>query len=260
MTEPADRPRGARPATVPGQALFPVNLNLDQKPVLVVGGGMVAARKAASLVRAQARVTVVAPAAVAAIADDPDVRWQRRPYRRGEAASYRLVVTATNDPAVNAQVRHDAEAANVFVNAADDPANCTFTLPAVVRRGDLQIAVSTSGRSPALARWLRQRLDRDLGSGYCALLDLMAEVRAEAKTVHGTSEVAGWDEALDDGLLELIRSGRVGEARARLRHSLGLDHRAEGSSAPAKAAGTGTGRAGTASDAVPPAPELAAAS
>ena len=216
-------PALAEPATVPGQALFPVNLNLAQKPVLVVGGGDVAARKVAGLVRAQARVTVVAPAAVAEIADDPDVRWQRRPYRRGEAASYRLVVTATDDPAVNAQVHHDAEAANVFVNAADDPANCTFTLPAVVRRGNLQIAVSTNGRSPALASWLRRRLDRDLGSGYCALLDLAAEVRAEAKAVHGTSEVSGWDEALDDGLLELVQAGRTGEARARLRGCLGLD-------------------------------------
>ena len=210
--------------------LFPVSLNLTQKPVLVVGGGPVAARKATSLVRAQAQVTVVAPEAVAEIADDPDIRWQRRPYRRGEAASYRLVITATDDPAVNAQVHHDAEAANVFVNAADDPANCTFTLPAVIRRGDLQIAVSTNGRSPALASWLRRRLDRDLGSGYCNLLDVVADVRAEAKAVHGTSEIAGWDQALDDGLLELVQASRTGEARARLRRYLGLDpERAEAS-------------------------------
>ena len=205
-----------------GQPLFPVNLNLADKPVLVVGGGPVAGRKAASLLLAQARVTVVAPNAVADIADDPDLRWQCRPYRRGEAASYRLVITATDDPAVNAQVHLDAEAANVFVNSADDPANCTFTLPAVVRRGDLQVAISTNGRSPALASWLRRRLDRDLGSGYSALLDLLAEVRTEAKAVHGTSEVPGWDEALDDGLLDLLRAGRAVEARARLRHCLGL--------------------------------------
>ena len=205
-----------------GRPLFPVNLSLAHKPVLVVGGGPVAARKAASLVRAQARVTVVAPNAVAEIADDPDLRWQRRPYQRGEAACYRLVITATDDPAVNAQVHHDAEAANVFVNSADDPANCTFTLPAVVRRGDLQVAISTNGRSPALASWLRRRLDRELGSGYSALLDLLAEVRAEVKAVHGTSEVHGWDEALDDGLLDLLRAGRTAEARARLRHCLGL--------------------------------------
>ena len=206
-----------------GQPLFPVNLSLAQKPVLVVGGGPVAARKTAGLVRAQARVTVVAPSAVDEIADDPDVRWQRRPYRRGEAASYRLVITATDDPAVNAQVHHDAEAANVFVNSADDPANCTFTLPAVVRRGDVQIAVSTNGRSPALASWLRRRLDRDLGSGYSALLDLLTEVRAEAKAVHGTSEVPGWEEALDDELLDLVRAGRTAEARSRLRDCLGLE-------------------------------------
>ena len=207
---------------------YPVNLLLAGQPVLVVGGGPVAARKVEVLLRAGARVTVVAPAAAASIVERPEVTWLRRRYQPSEADTYRLVVTATNDPAVNARVAADCEAANVFVNSADDPANCTFTLPSVARRGDMQVSVSTGGRSPALARWLRQRIERELDSGYETLLDLLAEARAEARNTFGSSEVAGWNTALDDGLLGLVRVGRTDEARTLLRRHLGLDAPADG--------------------------------
>ena len=182
-----------------------------------------AARKADALMRASAVVTVVAPTAVDAISEHPEISWEQRLYRRGEAGSYRLVVTATNNPAVNSLVARDCEAANVFVNSADDPANCTFTLPSVARRGDLQVAVSTNGRSPALARWLRRRIEREIDSGYAALLDLLAEARVEAQVLFGTSEVPDWQAALDGGLLELVRVGRIEEARSLLRRHLALD-------------------------------------
>ena len=201
---------------------YPVNLCLDGQPVLVVGGGPIAARKVEGLLEAGACVTVVAPAAVGAISENPEVVWQRRAYRLDESRSYRLVVTATNDPAVNSLVARDCEAANVFINSADDPANCTFTLPSVARRGDLQVAVSTGGRSPALARWLRKRIEREIDTGYATLLELLAETRQEAKAAFETSEVPGWEAALDSGLLELVRVGRTVEARSLLRRHLGL--------------------------------------
>ena len=204
---------------------YPANLLLTGQSVLVVGGGPVAVRKVEALLEAGARVTVVAPAAAASIVEQPDVTWLRRGYRPPEAGSYRLVVTATNDPAVNAQVARDCEAANVFVNSADDPANCTFTLPSVARREHLQVTVSTDGRSPALARWLRRRIEREIDSGYTALLELLSETRAEARAAFGTSEVPGWEAALDGGLLELMRVGRVDEARSLLRRHLGLNGR-----------------------------------
>ena len=201
---------------------YPVNLLLAGQPVLVVGGGPVAARKTQALLQAGARVSVVAPTAATAITEQPEVTWLRRSYQPPEAGSYRLVITATNDPAVNAQVARDCEAANVFVNSADDPANCTFTLPSVARREHLQVTVSTDGRSPALARWLRRRIEREIDSGYTAVLELLTEARTEAKAAFGTSEVPGWEAALDRDLLELVRVGRVGEARSRLRGHLGL--------------------------------------
>ena len=201
---------------------YPVNLELSGQPVLVVGGGPVAARKAAGLKSADARVTVVSPTAVREISADPDVRWLARPYERGEVSEYRLAVTATDDPEANAAVKADGDAANVFVNSADDPSNCSFTLPAVARRGDLQITVSTGGRSPGLARWLRQRIEGQLDEGYEGLLNLLSEARAEARATLGTSEIPGWDTALDDGLLELVQQNRTTEARERLHDHLGL--------------------------------------
>lgn len=202
--------------------MYPVNLDLAGRPVLVVGAGRVATHKVTGLLRAGARVTVVAPEAHTAIAESPSLRWHRREYRRGEAASYRLVVTATNDPAVNGQVFRDGEAANVAVNSADDPDRCSFTLPAVVRQGDLQLTISTGGHSPALATWLRRRFEHDLGPEYGELLEVLASNRAELRLLEGTSENQGWQTALDDGLLDLIRAGRRGEAQARLRTHLGL--------------------------------------
>lgn len=201
---------------------YPVNLDLTGRPVLVVGGGPVAARKVAGLLRAGAHVTVVAPTAVREISDDSDVRWFRREYRRGEIASYRLGITATDDPEVNARVANDAEAAGVFVNSADDPANCSFTLPAVARSGDLQLAISTNGRSPGLARWLRRRYEREFSAGYDQLLDLLSETRSEARDRFGTSEVEGWDDALDADLIGLVQAGRIEDARTVLRETLGL--------------------------------------
>lgn len=203
-------------------ASYAVNLDLAGLPVLVVGGGRVATRKVAGLLRAGAAVSVVAPEAVPELADDPDVRWFERPYQRGEIASYRLGITATDDPDVNAQVAADGASAGIFVNSADDPDNCSFTLPAIARHGDLQVAISTNGRSPGLARWLRRRYERELSGGYDQLLDVLSETRTEARATFGTSEVPGWDDALDADLLGLVRSGRIEEARTMLRGALGL--------------------------------------
>jgi len=204
---------------------YPVNLDLVGRSALVVGAGAVAARKVHGLLAAGARVTVVAPEAVpelAEAADDGRIRWHQRTYRRGEVASYRLAVAATGDVGVNGQVYWDAEAAGVWLNAADDPERCSFTLPAVVRRDDLQVAVSTNGRSPAVAAWLRRNLEATIGPEHAALLALAAEVREDLRAEAGTTETPDWEVALDDDLLDLLRSGDVDSARLRLRRALGL--------------------------------------
>jgi len=200
---------------------YPVQLDLRGRRALVVGAGPVAAHKVDGLRRAGAVVTVVAPDAVPEIAGAADVRWHRRPYRRGEAASYRLAITATDDPVVNRQVARDGEAANVFVNSADDPANCSFILPAVLVRGDLQVSVSTNGRSPAFARWARRRIAELLTDVHASALDVVSDVRDDVRAEIGTSEVDGWDEILDDPrFLDLVAAGRLDDARRLVRSGL----------------------------------------
>ncbi|HKA83455.1 MAG TPA: bifunctional precorrin-2 dehydrogenase/sirohydrochlorin ferrochelatase [Acidimicrobiales bacterium] len=208
--------------------VYPVNLIVDGRRCLVVGGGPVALHKVRGLVEAGARVTVVSPDLDPGIAELADgavggggqVVAEARPYRSGEVAGYRLVVAATGDPAANQQVYDDAEAAGVWVNSADDPERCTVTLPARVRQGRLTVTVSTAGHSPAVASWLRDRLADELGPEYDQLIGLLAEERVRVQREGLSTEDVDWRSALDSGILELVRAGRLEAARERLRSCL----------------------------------------
>ncbi len=206
---------------VPAPA-YPVNLLLEGRRVLVVGGGAVAASKVRGLLAAGAVVHVVATA----VSDDVralPVTVEERPYARGDVAGFRLAVACTDDEAANQAVFDDGEAAGIWVNAADDPERCSYTLPARLDRGRLLVTVSTSGTSPALAGWLRDELAAVVGPEHEALLELLAEAREELATAGRSRPVADWRAALDSGMLERIRSGRSAEARALLRAALHLD-------------------------------------
>lgn len=205
----------------PVRFAYPVFFSLVDKPCLVVGGGTIAARKIRGLLLARADITVVAPEVLPEVARLP-VRVIERSYERGEAASYRLVIACTNVDSVNAQVFRDAEATGVPVNSADDPANCSFILPAVSRTGKLTLAVSTDGQSPAAASWIRRQLDADYNERFATLIALAADVRAEAKQAFGTTELPQWGDAFDDHLLALIEKGELDEARNRLRKAVDL--------------------------------------
>lgn len=199
--------------------LYPVNLVVAGRRCLVVGGGRVAEGKVLGLLTAGAEVTVVAPSITPRI-QTLAVRCDQRPYRSPEAADYRLAVAATGDPVVNQQVYDDAEAAGVWVNSADDPDRCSFTLPAIVRQGRLTVTVSTGGHSPALSAWLKERLDAELGPEYDVLVGVLADVRSEIQAAGRATESLDWRRALDSGILELVRAGRLGDAKERLRACL----------------------------------------
>jgi precorrin-2 dehydrogenase / sirohydrochlorin ferrochelatase len=194
--------------------LYPVNLVVAGRRCLVVGGGRVALQKVQGLADAGAEVTVVAPEVEPAI--EPLATVERRPYRRGEVAGYRLAIAATGDPEVNQQVYDDGEAAGVWVNSADDPERCSVTLPAQVRRGRLTVTVSTAGHSPAVASWLRDRLGEELGPEYDALIGLLSEVRNEVRAQGRSTEGLDWRRALDSGILDLVRAGRLEDAKERV--------------------------------------------
>ena len=198
---------------------YPVNLIVEGRPCLVVGGGAVAAQKAAALVACGADVHVVAEGIGPEVRALP-VTWEERSYTPGEVSGYRLVVAAADSPSTNATVYDDGEAAGVWVNSADDPDHCSFTLPAVVRRGPLMVAVSTGGRSPALASWLKERLANEIGPEYEVLVDLLAAEREAVRAGGRSTEGLNWQKALDSDMLELIKNGHVADARERLQACL----------------------------------------
>jgi precorrin-2 dehydrogenase/sirohydrochlorin ferrochelatase len=205
------------PVDVP---LYPVNLLVAGRRCLVVGGGPVAARKAEGLLACGAVVHVVATEVGPDVRALPGVSWEERPYQPGDLAGYRLVVTATGAPEIDAAVFADGEAAGTWVNSADDPANCSFTLPAVVRRGPVVVTVSTGGHSPALAVWLKQRIGAQIGPEYEVLAGLLSEQRDAVRAEGRSTEGVDWQRALDSDMLELIRSGQVQQAKERLQACL----------------------------------------
>src|SRR2546428_682603 len=159
---------------------YPVFLELAGRHVLVVGGGLVAERRVHGLLAADATVTVVSPAltpALAALASGGRLRHHRRGFEPGDLDGVDLAFAATDRGEVNAALFVAACARGVWVNAADDPAHCTFILPAVVRRGGLSVAVSTGGTSPALARAIREELERYLTAEYATLAEIAAAAR-----------------------------------------------------------------------------------
>ena len=196
---------------------YPVSLMLDGRRVLIVGGGRVATRRAAELLETGAQVVVVAPevsAEIAGWAAGGRLVVATRPFEAGDVEGAWLCLAATDDPAVNRAVVVAAEGERCFVSAAGDGAASSARPMAALRRGDLEVAVGTSGRAPAAAAWVRQELATLIGPEYGVLVDLVAEARAEA------GPAANWQAALDSGILSSIRAGRLDEARKGLRTCL----------------------------------------
>lgn len=205
--------------------LFPMMLDLQGRACLVVGGGVVAARKIEGLLEASARVTVVSPTLAPAILDiarDGRLRWWPREYAAGDVAGFTLVMVATDDRSVNARVAAEARERSVWVNCADDPERCDFILPSVLRRGPLTVAVSTGGASPSVAHMVREELEAVLPPDYGPLTEMVADVRRGLRERGIAPDAERWRAALDGELRRLVAEGRPVEARERLRERLGV--------------------------------------
>jgi precorrin-2 dehydrogenase len=201
-------------------AYYPVCLEMAGRRCLVVGAGAVAERKVNGLLEVGARVTVVGPSATERLLD-----WARagrigltlRAYGADDLAGHSIVFAATDDGLINADVARDARAAGVLINAADDPTHCDFILPAVLTRGDLTVAVSTGGASPALARVVRDELgaflDRD---DYAALARVAADARRTLRDRGRPAPWERWRRALGGEVRALVRADRLDAARERL--------------------------------------------
>jgi len=205
---------------------FSVLLDLTRRHCVMVGGGPIAERRVVSLLEAGAQVTVISPRAtpaLEALAAEERIVLESRSYAEGDLADAHLVFVATAAREVNLAVAREARARGVWVNAADDPAHCTFILPAVVRRGDLTVSVATGGTSPALSRAVRQELETYLTAEYATLAALAGEVRRELRASGRVVAAEAWRRALGPEVRRLIVERGRDAAKLRLLELLGVE-------------------------------------
>lgn len=198
---------------------YPVMLDIRGKSILIVGGGQVARRKVDTLLTAGAKITVIAPKIVTMPAE---VSCQQREYKKGDCASHFLIIAATNNPLLNTEIAAEASERNILVNVVDKPAIGSLIIPAVVQRGALQIAVSTSGSSPTLASMIKEEISAKYGTEYQRLTDLLWQLRQEydiKMTAANMSDEARrlcWRKLLQYPLLDMFEAGDDVEKAARI--------------------------------------------
>ena len=167
-------------------ALYPIFLKLEGQKVLIVGGGQIAEQKVEGVLRSATDVTVIAPAVterIAEWAEEGRVKHVAKEYRAGMAEGYFLVIAATDSAAVNHAVYAEGKASGALCNAVDDIPYCDFYAPALVSRGDFQIAISTGGNSPALAQRVRKKLEKEAGPEYESWTAWLGRMRSALRSV-----------------------------------------------------------------------------
>ena len=203
---------------------YPVSFKIRGIKCVVVGGGGVALRKVKALLECGAHLTVVSPkvsSEVLELAEGKAIRLIHRRYRTADLKNAAIVIAATDDRKVNRKVAGDAKKVRAWVNVVDDPEPSDFIVPSVVRRGDLTIAISTGGMSPALARKIRTRLEDSFGEEYALLVSLVEEVRSTLRRRGIRVNAERWQNALDlDFLAQLLRTGQKDKAKAVLMKKL----------------------------------------
>jgi precorrin-2 dehydrogenase/sirohydrochlorin ferrochelatase len=191
---------------------YPVNLDIRHQPCLVVGGGAVGTRKVKTLLDCGAAVTVVSPEVtdpLSVLASENHISLKQRPYQASDLDGVFLVIGATDNKDLNRAIYDDAKKQGKLCNIADQPDLCNFILPSIIERGDLIIAISTSGKSPAVASRLRKQIEAQFGPEYAGFLKLMGAVRkilleqAHDPAAHRLI----FESLIDQGLLECIRDG-----------------------------------------------------
>jgi precorrin-2 dehydrogenase/sirohydrochlorin ferrochelatase len=207
---------------------YPVNLDIQNRECLVVGGGSVGKRKILTLLECGARVTVVSPrisVEILGLSEGHCITLKERNYRSSDLEGILLVIGATDNEKVNQQISKDATEAGILCNIVDRPQECTFVLPAIVKQGDLVIAISTSGKSPAFAKRLRQKLSGDFGPEYGKFLDLMGAIRQrllqKGKSPEEHKHI--FEQLIDEGLLKLVKHNNGKQIDTLLKKVLGKD-------------------------------------
>ena len=211
---------------------YPVHLDINNRSCLVVGGGGVGTRKVKTLVDCGARVTVVSlnvSPQLQKLAASGDIRLVRRAYQSDDLEGMFLVIGATNDEALNKQISSDANRLNMLCNIADRPEVCNFILPSIVHRDDLVITISTSGKSPALAKKLRKVLENQFGEEYGSLLGLMGAIRQKLlkQTHEPEAHKPLFEQLINSDLIAMIQEGEVEKIDSLLFEVLGEGYKFE---------------------------------
>lgn len=201
---------------------YPLYLDLKGKICAVVGGGEVAERKVGSLLEAQARVLVISPRIVPALRDLGEkgvIECRAEEFVERDIPELFLVIGATDDPELNLRIAAWARRQKALVNLVDDAAGSDFIVPSWISRGDLTIAISTGGKSPALARKIREELEVKYGREYAEFLGLLGEVRGEviARVPEPRAREATFRSVVDSDILQLLRQGEKELAREKMR-------------------------------------------
>jgi len=199
-------------------AYYPVSLNIGGRKCTVVGGGEVALRKVKTLLQHGADVEVISPdlcPELVRLAESGEINVHNHACETGDIAGTFLAIAATDDAEINQRIAEEARSKSILVNVVDDAQNSDFIVPSYLRRDGLTIAVSTSGQSPALARKIRTRLEKEITKQYGTLTRVIGEVRSEIRREGIKIEDNCWQEALDlDLLLELLKKGEREKAKA----------------------------------------------
>ena len=201
--------------------LYPIFIKLDNQECVVFGGGMVAEHKVKTLLDYGSHVTVVSPdlsPGLFGLWENGKITCHYRKYRPGDVEGYRLVISATNDADVNRQIFEEAHRRGVLINVVDNPSLCDFYVPSIVRRGDLQLAISTTGQSPALAREIRKMLEKMFDDSYAEGLNIAGQIRDRLKHEIRDEDKRKQiiDEVVVPKILAGIRNGTVGQVKKEL--------------------------------------------
>ncbi len=203
---------------------YPIFLSLSGKRCVVIGGGEVALRKVKALLEYEAKVEVISPdfcPELGQMTEKETIHLSQRSYNSGDLQGAFIVIAATDNSEINRKVAEEARERGILVNVVDDPEQSDFIVPSYLRRGALTIAVSTAGRSPALARKIRTRLEKEFGTEYASLVLLIDEVRSELKKQGIKVNGDAWQEAIDLDLLNgRLSAGQGEEAKAILLSNL----------------------------------------
>ena len=199
---------------------YPIFLNIQGKKCVVMGGGEVAERKARALVEQGASVTVISARVsdgLTQLAEQGIIELSLRDYQPGDLENALIAIAATDDPKVNMDVVREGQERGVLTNVVDAPEHSDFIVPSLLRRGDVSIAVSTGGKSPALARRIRTELEQSLAPEYASLALLVSQVRQELNRDGIYVDGNAWQESLDlEPLLDMLKKGEFEQAKEKL--------------------------------------------